>query len=147
MATLSLGCNQDAVHYLHGYKARPRICLVWHKGEHESIHRSPGSVPVSHLDYFGLTQICGNTCAQVPEPMGQVPVMIQVPMSMQQKYSHQGNCIVETKRGSPEEAETPGGGWLGFCTGIPRVGIFNTVPVPANTIPVFAQCLTKPAVY
>jgi hypothetical protein len=40
------------------------------KGGHESICGSPGSVPVSHLDYFGLTQICGNTCAQVLEPMG-----------------------------------------------------------------------------
>jgi hypothetical protein len=68
------------------------------KGGHKSICRSPGSVPVSHLDYFGLTQICGNTCAQVPEPMGQVPVIIQVPMSMQQKYSHQGNCIAELYR-------------------------------------------------
>jgi hypothetical protein len=52
------------------------------KGGHEPICRSPGSVPVSHLDYFGLTQICGNTCAQVPEPTGQIPVMIQVPMSI-----------------------------------------------------------------
>ena len=57
------------------------------KGGHESICRSPGSVPVNHLDHFGLTQICGNTCAQVPELMGQVPVIMQVPMSMQQKYS------------------------------------------------------------
>ena len=52
------------------------------KGGHESIRGSPGSVPVSHLDYFGLTQICGNTCAQVPEPMGQVLMTIQVPMSI-----------------------------------------------------------------
>jgi hypothetical protein len=36
------------------------------KGGHELICGSPGSVPVSQLDYFGLTQICGNTCAQVP---------------------------------------------------------------------------------
>jgi hypothetical protein len=32
------------------------------KGGHKSICGSPGSVPVSHLDYFGLTQIHGNTC-------------------------------------------------------------------------------------
>jgi hypothetical protein len=25
---------------------------------------------------------------------------------------------------------------LGFGTGIPRVGIFHTVPVPANTVPI-----------
>jgi len=52
------------------------------KGGHESICGSPGSVPVSHLDYVGLTQICGNTCTQVPEPMGQVSVTIQVPISI-----------------------------------------------------------------
>src|SRR5882762_10204384 len=49
---------------------------VYAKGGHQLICRSPGSVPMSQLDYFGLTQICGNTCAQVPEPMGQVLVMI-----------------------------------------------------------------------
>jgi len=27
-------------------------------------------------------------------------------------------------------------GCLGFVTGIPRVGIFHTVPIPANTIPI-----------
>jgi hypothetical protein len=26
--------------------------------------------------------------------------------------------------------------WLGLVTGIPRVGISHTVPVPANTVPV-----------
>ena len=54
----------------------------WLRVDVESIHGSPGSVPVSQLDYFGLTQIRGNTCAQVPEPTGQVPAMIQVPMSI-----------------------------------------------------------------
>ena len=52
------------------------------KDEHKSICRSLGTVPVSHFDYFSLTQICGNTCAQGPEPMGQWPVMIQVPIGI-----------------------------------------------------------------
>jgi hypothetical protein len=58
------------------------VAMEKRKCGHESIHRSPGSVPVSHLDYFCLTQICGNTCPQVPELKGQVPAMIQVPMSI-----------------------------------------------------------------
>jgi hypothetical protein len=29
--------------------------------------------------------------------------------------------------------------WLGFTTGIPRVGFFNTPPEPVNTIPVQPQ--------
>src|SRR5882762_6982126 len=65
------------------YNFLPKIYLeMLHKGGHELIRGSPGSVPVSHLDYVGLTQICGNTCTQVPEPMGQVSVTIQVPISI-----------------------------------------------------------------
>jgi hypothetical protein len=37
------------------------------EGGHKLICGSPRFVPVSHLDYFSLTQIHGNTCAQVPE--------------------------------------------------------------------------------
>ena len=58
------------------------LLQILNKGGHELIHGSPGSVPVSQLDYFNLTQIHGDICAQVPELMGQVPVMIQVPMSI-----------------------------------------------------------------
>src|SRR5882762_6102084 len=55
----------------------------------------------------------------------------------------------EREVGNPHPAKcarTMKGSKLGFVTGIPRVGIFHTVPVPANTVPVFARCLTKPAV-
>ena len=59
-ATLVVGVVRHV--YSHGNEGRTR-------GVHKLIHRSPELVPLSHLDYFGLTQICGNTCAQVPEPM------------------------------------------------------------------------------
>ena len=38
----------------------------------------PGSGSTGQLVYFGLTQICGNTCIQVLAPTGQVPVKSQV---------------------------------------------------------------------
>jgi hypothetical protein len=38
----------------------------------------PGSGSAGQLVYFGLTQICGNTCIQVLAHTGQVPVKSQV---------------------------------------------------------------------
>jgi hypothetical protein len=46
----------------------------------------PGSGSTGQLVYFGLTQICGNTCIQVLAPTGQVPVKSRVLINVLSRF-------------------------------------------------------------
>ena len=52
----------------------------------------PESRSTSQLVYFGLTQICGNTCVQVLALTGQVPVKSQVLTDILVDLDHPSIC-------------------------------------------------------